>query len=263
MGGVALGSLAAAAVIATVPVGVIQGADKAPARSSCLNTLAGGKPVRFAASDGVRLFGRVAGRGTVGVVLGNPWTTTQCEWLDFDLRFVKLLLSSGFRVLLFDYRGTGGSHAATGAAADRYDADVLGAVAELRKRGAKKVVLVGGSLSGIIMLATAAELRPNPAAIVSLSGSGFAGTNTGKGYGSLDGRAAVKRLRVPLLFVAAKGDAEALADARILFKAAVTSDKQLVVISGSAHATAMLYDSAPGAGALGTRIIAFIRQHSG
>lgn len=76
------------------------------------------------------------------------------------------------------------------------------------------------------MLAAAPRLRPTAAGIVSLSGSGFAGTNGGKGYGNLDANAAVRKLRVPLLLVAAKEDTEALTDARILFKASASPDKR-------------------------------------
>lgn len=138
----------------------------------------------------------------------------------------------------------------------------MGGVAELRRLGARKIVLVGGSLSGVIMLAAARRMRPAAAGIVSLSGGGFAGTNSGKGYGNLDAKAAVRKLRAPLLLVAAKGDTEALADARILFKASASPDKQLVVLPGFAHATELLFDAEPTAAELTKRILAFVRAHA-
>lgn len=69
-----------------------------------------------------------------------------CDWTDHASAFVSQLAKSGYRVLLFDYRGTGDSAWANGAAYNDYDADVLGGVAELRRFGARKIVLVGGSL---------------------------------------------------------------------------------------------------------------------
>jgi alpha-beta hydrolase superfamily lysophospholipase len=125
----------------------------------------------------------------------------------------------------------------------------------------REIVLVGASLGGIIVIATAPDLDPEPRAIVTLSASGFAGTNSGRGYGNLDAKAAVERLDVPLLLVTAEGDREALVDARALNAAATTETKELVILPGSSHATALLSDK-PSAAAVRARLVDFIKKHT-
>ena len=112
------------------------------------------------------------------------------------------------------------------------------------------------------MLAAAPQVRPAPSGIVSLSGSGFEGTSSGPLYGNLDGRAAVSELKVPLLLFASKRDTEAVSDARILFTASASPNKQLVLLPGSAHGTELVYDGAPTAATVTKHILAFLRNHA-
>jgi pimeloyl-ACP methyl ester carboxylesterase len=239
-----------------------------------------GKPIYFPSEDGVRLAGAAIGRGNRGVVFANGWGATfapgrarpisyqsavprgglYCDWL-LTPRFADDLVHSGFQLLLFDYRGTGGSDSPRGAAHDRYDLDLVGAVDEARHRGVREVVLVGASLGGIIVIATVPDLDPQPRAIVTLSASGFAGTNSGRGYGNLDAEAAAERLDVPLLLVAAEGDREAVVDARALIAATTTETKELRILPGSSHATALLSDK-PVAAEVRARLVAFIKKHT-
>jgi pimeloyl-ACP methyl ester carboxylesterase len=55
----------------------------------------------------------------------------------------------GYRALVFDFRGY-----------NRLDDDVVAAVAELRRRGVTKVVLVGSSMGGTAVLLAATRIRP-------------------------------------------------------------------------------------------------------
>jgi dienelactone hydrolase len=64
----------------------------------------------------------------------------------------------GYRVLVFDLHDQ-----------DRVDDDVVAAVAELRRRGVARVVLVGSSMGGTAVLVAAARIRPAVAGVVSLS----------------------------------------------------------------------------------------------
>jgi pimeloyl-ACP methyl ester carboxylesterase len=72
-----------------------------------------------------------------------------------------VVVTSKFRVLLFDYRGFGLSAKVTGKRAGRIDADITGSIAALRRRGPQKIVLVGASLGGSAVLA-AASAPPAP-----------------------------------------------------------------------------------------------------
>jgi alpha-beta hydrolase superfamily lysophospholipase len=239
------------------------------------------EPITFRTEDGVRLTGVVLGGGERAIVFANPWGAEfaqgrarpismrssvragglYCAWFA-TRRLADDLVRNGFQLLLFDYRGTGWSESRRGVAADRFDLDVAGAVDEVRRRGARKVVLVGASLGGIIVIATAPELDDEPTAIVALSASGFEGTNSGRGHGNLDARAAVADLDVPLLLLAAKGEREDFADAQALFAAATTNKKELEIVPGSAHATA-LYSDGPAAAKNRARIVEFVKVHSG
>ena len=101
------------------------------------------------------LDGAVLGRGPVGIVLAHEAFGDLCRWVPYG----NLLSQEGFRVLVFVYRGFGLSAKVGGARAARIDADIAGAIAELRRRGAKKIVLVGASLGGAAVLSPTAAIR--------------------------------------------------------------------------------------------------------
>jgi dienelactone hydrolase len=115
---------------------------------------------------------------------------------------------------------------------DQVDDDVVAAVAELRRRGVAGVVLVGSSMGGTALLVAAARIRPAVAGVVSLSG--------GAVFGGMDARTAVVRLRVPVLFVAARRDGPFASAARGLYGAAATRDKRLLVLGSAAHGSSLL-----------------------
>ena len=239
-----------------------------------------GKAIYFRSKDGVRLAGAVLGRGDRGVVFANGWAATfqsgrarsvsyrsgaprrglYCEWVRAQ-RFTDALIRDGFRLLLFDYRGTGESDSPGAAAHDRYDLDLAAAVDELRRRGVDHLVLVGSSFGGIVVIAAAPHLDLQPSAIATLSASGFAGTNSGRGYGNLDAKAAVEHFDVPLLLVAAEGD-RYVGDSRALDAAATTKQKELMILPGSLHATALLTQG-PAAAQVRARLLDFIKRHAG
>jgi dienelactone hydrolase len=177
------------------------------------------------AADGVRLAGVVLGRGTKGVVLAHESRGDLCTWMPF----ARSLARAGYRVLPFDFRGYGESK--SGNHVD-FATDVVAAGRALRRAGAKDVAYVGASMGGTAVL-TASARAPAPAGVISLSGPAV--------YGNLDAPAAVsKKADVPLLLVAAKGDTGFAADQQVVYDAAATSDKQLVLVSGFDHGVNLL-----------------------
>lgn len=216
---------------------------------------------RFRAADGVLLDGAVLGQGPVGIVLAHEAVGDLCSWV--LSRLPDGLSQAGFRVLVFDYRGFGLSAKVTDKLAGRIDADIVGAIAELRRRGSKKIVLVGASLGGAAVLAAAASARPAVAGVVSISGPDSAFLSGGGFfYATLDPTAAAARVRSPLLFFAAKDDPAV--PARFtgkLYRAATVEDKRLVVVPGSSHGVSIV------SGASGSKwrnlILKFIRDHTG
>jgi pimeloyl-ACP methyl ester carboxylesterase len=87
-------------------------------------------------------------------------------------------------------------------------------------------------MGGTAVLSAATRIRPPVAGVVSLSGPST--------FGGVDAMAAMRRLRVPLLLVAAAADHPFLEHARELGDAAGVRDKRLLVVPGGGHGTSML-----------------------
>jgi pimeloyl-ACP methyl ester carboxylesterase len=117
--------------------------------------------VTFASGDGVKLAGRVYGKGPHGVVLahmGSP-RFSQFDWLPVAVK----LAAKGYRVLTFDYRGICfAPDPNVGCSDGDIDwpnawLDVDGAVSFLRGKRATSVVVVGADLGGSMALYAAAQ----------------------------------------------------------------------------------------------------------
>jgi pimeloyl-ACP methyl ester carboxylesterase len=183
--------------------------------------------VRFPGGGGAALVGVVLGRGRAGLVLGHQVGSDLCEWLPQAQTFAE----QGYQVLAFDFAGSGDSQPGAGPDA-RVDNDVVAAAAQLRRRGADRIVLIGSSMGGTAVLSAATRIRPPVAGVVSLSGPAS--------FQGVDAAAAVSRLRVPVLLVAAADDHPFVDDARALYRAAPVGDKRLLVIPGGGHGTSLL-----------------------
>ena len=159
----------------------------------------------------------VLGQGRTGVVLGHQAGSDLCEWLPQARR----LATQDRQVLAFDF----------GPSAD-IGKDMVAAAAELRRRGADRLVLVGSSMGGTAALEAAAEITPPVAGVVSLSGP--------EKYQGADAATAAPKLRVPVLFVAAEDDPPFADAAQTLYKAVPGHDKKLVVLEGGGHGTSLV-----------------------
>jgi len=181
---------------------------------SCLE--GGEQAFSFPAADGPTT-GVVLGQGRTGVVLGHQAGSDLCEWLPQARRLAK----QGHQVLAFDF----GPDASIGK-------DMVAAAAELRRRGADRLVLVGSSMGGTAAIEAAAEITPPVAGVVSLSGP--------EEYQGADAGAAAPRLRVPVLFIVAEEDPPFGDAARALYKADPGHHKQLVILQGGGHGTSLV-----------------------
>src|SRR5919198_597735 len=97
--------------------------------------------------------------------------------------------------------------------------------------------------------AAGSALPAQPDAVVSLSAPAS--------VGFLRGLDAVARLRAPVLFMAAQDDQPFSDDARSLYAAAASTDKQLQVVPGSAHGSGLLEDPS-----LKATVWSFIAAHT-
>jgi dienelactone hydrolase len=184
---------------------------------SCLRGDERAAAFRFRVGQEFDTVGVVLGQGGDGLVFGHQRGSSLCEWVPTARAYARL----GYRALVFNFHDQ-----------DRLDDDVAAAVAELRRRGVARIMLVGSSMGGTAVLVAASRVRPAVAGVVSLSGAAV--------FGDMDARRVVPRLRVPALFMAARGDGPFAAAARGLYGAAGTRDKRLLVLTSAAHGTNLL-----------------------
>ena len=126
--------------------------------SAGATSAAAGRSVGFAATDGVRLSGRVFGTGTTAVVLSNMGDNDPGPWE----HFAPLLAARGYTVLTYSYRYPLDTASFTPAMAAGTVPDLEGAIAYARAGGAQRLVLVGASLGGITVGKVAGGRTPPP-----------------------------------------------------------------------------------------------------
>jgi pimeloyl-ACP methyl ester carboxylesterase len=166
-------------------------------------------------SAGATLDAAVFGEGRVGIVLAHEIGGSLCNWASIAPEFAE----EGYQVLIYDF-----GEPATVAR------DMHAATKKIRELGAKKIILGGASLGGTVALMMAARER-NVVGAFSLSAPAV--------YGNTEGLPAVRRFRAPVLFVAAEDDSNFADDARRLHRAAASRDKELLIVPGSEHGTAL------------------------
>lgn len=218
--------------------------------------------VSFASDGGATIYADVyapakdAGAGEQGVVLAHGGRYTKESWK----AQAEALARAGFRVLAFDFRGHGKSTWPGAGNRDpaHYPQDVLSAVRYLKKQGAKKVSVVGGSMGG----SAAAE------AAIASGASGRGHSSESPEIHRLVLLAApiyesAEKLNVPVLFIVAekdiRGDGKIRLDQiRANLEAVRSSEKLLHVVSGMAHAQALFQTEH--ADAIMRRIIGFLKS---
>jgi alpha/beta superfamily hydrolase len=211
--------------------------------------------IRFRTSDGVMLSGVVVGSGPVGAVLIHQYPRDYCGWLPYS----GYLSRHGVRALLFDLRCFGRSPCPDGRG--HATTDVSAAMAELRRRGARRVALVGASMGGAIAVVAAARLHP--AAVVDLSGER---DTTGLTPGiDADAGAAAHGVTAPALFAVARGDRYVpVADMRAVARGVRSTTRRLIVLPAVAgHGWDLLFGMRSTWSPLAATVAAFIRRHAG
>lgn len=195
-----------------------------------------GPEIRFSAADGTKLVGHAFGKGTTAVILAHQSEGDLCDWAPYARR----LASKGYYVFPVDFRGYGLSQPRTGAAATRFPSDLAAATKALRKLGKKKVFLVGASMGGLASLVAGANVTPAIAGVVSVSSPAR--------FRGMDALKSAPRLRVPVLYLAAEGDAnrefDFLRDAEAMYGTTAAKDKRLEPLPGALHGIALMAGSA-------------------
>lgn len=177
-------------------------------------------------ADGVRIAYAEGGQGTGGIVFAHGSRGDLCDWMS-TLRDPRL---RRFRMLSFDFRGNGLSDYPAYPRSIGYRQDVIAAVGQLRRDGARKVAVLGLSRGGPAALAAAGQLYPRrvQAAIAVASIDELVGD---------DAVEAVRHSRIPLLVMVNEHDGLGLTPtARAIYRASASTDKHLVLAPGQGHA---------------------------
>jgi predicted alpha/beta hydrolase family esterase len=185
--------------------------------------------VSLKTADGVTLDGAELGAGTHGVVFLHESPGDLCVWWPF----ARAIARGGVNALLLDLRCFGVSQCPS--KQEDPAADVAAAVAELERRGARSVVVVGASYGGACALVAASKLGGRVAGVASVSGEEDLRPD-------LDVPAVIGRLRAPLLLLVARGDGYvSVPQMRTMLRRAGSRRKRLIVRPASAgHGTQML-----------------------
>ena len=134
----------------------------------------------------------------------------------------RIASESGYKVLTFDFRGYGKS---TGTKDTRMNRDLEAAVAYMRAKGAKEIILIGASMGGTAVIELALEAQVQ--GVVALSPP--------MAFGRIDALEAVKSMIIPLLLIVAENDRPYYSDARELENAAAAT--QFLSLPGQQHGT--------------------------
>jgi alpha-beta hydrolase superfamily lysophospholipase len=246
-------ALAVVALLAGCVGGSKQDVPKNPPpslASRCGDQAAGidAKPFWFRASDHALLDGAAIGHGDTAVVLAHGNPSDLCDWLFY----ARTLASRGYLAFVFDFRNLGASAPQYAKKATRVDLDLMAADAEVRRLGAQRVFLMGGSYGGSGVIYAGSEMGSKPAGIIDFSGPTWL----------FDINDRVPKVRAPLLAVSARDDTVVSArETRQIVAAAGSADKEVAVYPGPWHATGLL-QGAPYRARVDALVMAFLRKHS-
>ena len=172
--------------------------------------------VTLTTPDGAEPGAALLGEGEVGVVLGHQFRSDMCSWLSF----AEQLAERDLRALAINFVSTS------------LDDDMVAGARELQRRGAERIMLVGASMGGTTALVAAGEIEV----------AGVAALSAPQEASGLDALPSVSRLEIPALFLVGREDTSFARDARRLYRATGSPDKDLVVTSGAEHGTDLLQD---------------------
>jgi pimeloyl-ACP methyl ester carboxylesterase len=172
--------------------------------------------VTLTTEDGTELNAALVGDGEVGVVLGHQFRSDYCSWVPF----AKQLAERHMLALAINFVSTS------------LDEDMVAGSRELRRRGAKRIILVGASMGGTAALVAAAKIDV----------AGVAALSAPREFSGLDALPSVRRLKTRALLLAGRLDARFARDARRLYRAMKSRNKALVVTTGFEHGTDLLQD---------------------
>ena len=174
--------------------------------------------VRFRTEDSEDLWGSIFGDGEKAEMISHMIGRNQTSCFPF----ARIASTSGYKVMTFDFRGYGKS---TGTRDTRMDRDLEAAVAYVRAKGAKQVILIGASMGGTAAIEIAAEIDVQ----------GVAALSPPTSFGRINALGAVSSMLIPLLLIVAENDPPFTSSAREIETAAAAT--QFLELPGQEHGT--------------------------
>lgn len=207
---------------------------------------AGPFPVSFPTADGVTLHGTLYGEGATGVILAPMYLIGQAGWS----AFAEALAAQGYRVLVYDSRGSGESEGerAPAAAAD----DLAAAVAFMRSHEFTPAVLIGAGIGGSAAVKTAAQDASFAGVVVISAPRSFEGLEVTD--------AELEALASPSLWIATRNDM--IQNVEPMYELAASSDKTLWIYEGSSLQGTFIFEGAD-TNDLRQRLIDFVVRVTG
>ncbi|MBO0869107.1 MAG: alpha/beta fold hydrolase [Micromonosporaceae bacterium] len=215
--------------------------------AECPDVSTGGQQAWFSDVKGVNIGAVMLGTGSVGVVLAHQADEDSCEWLPYG----KELAAAGYKVLAFDFAGSGVSG---DLGTDARDANVVAAAGYLLGHGATSIVLLGASMGGNASLVAATKIIPQVAGVISMSAPAS--------YQGLNALSAVANLKAPVLYIAGKDDGTFPDDATAMYNATPINSKKLLIVDSFNHGVALLVPQDPQSRKVRTAITDFLHRYA-
>jgi pimeloyl-ACP methyl ester carboxylesterase len=224
----------------------------------------GGKveKVVLTTADGVKLSGATIGEGPHGVVLLPQRDADMCGWS----LAVSRMVQAGLHVLAIELRCAGYSDC-DNSSDDQLDsthdfaADAAAAIAELKRAGASKVVVMGASLGAASAVVAGGRFADQVSGVVGLSvfKAGF-NASGGASTSVTTPENAVSHITAPMLLVLASGDGGCISPGtaqEMIDKSAAPSKGKVIVRDGSAHGWDLLRSPD-----IDAEVLAFLKTNS-
>ncbi|MBM3705047.1 MAG: alpha/beta fold hydrolase [Actinobacteria bacterium] len=190
--------------------------------------------VTFLTEDSVELNGNIFGQGRKWVILLHMYPTDQTSWFDF----AEELARKGYVALTLDFRGYGNSGGNKDDIA-KIDKDVMAAINFIKDNyNYDKIFLLGASMGGTAAIVTASEISDSIiTGVITLAAPDKMGSD-------MDALSVVSKLKMPKLFISAKGDDYHAESAQKLYDSA-SEPKDIEIIENSMEHGTFIFEKEP------------------
>jgi predicted alpha/beta-hydrolase family hydrolase len=205
---------------ATASASASPGPSLPPVGSGCTQAANLGRPLRLTNGAGLSIAAVDLGSGPTAVVLAHQSDGSLCEWMPYG----ETLAAKGYRVLAFDFAGSGSSSMPK---QKTYVEDIRTAVVYLREQGVKTIVIIGASMGATMSVVAGAAILPPVDGLVAVSPPlTFDGVNAEK---------AAPSLRTPTLYIAGDTDGDFATYSRAIYNGTPGDLRDILIVKAQQH----------------------------